>query len=184
MKNIREEYWTKELSKGDRKSFELLFLHYQPQLVHFICGFIKDSELARDMSQDVFLSIWNNREKLSEIKSFKAYLFKMGKNAVCNFYDHSIVNDKFEAEQLAHPRDTENIEEALFARELESLIEIAVCQMPTQRKLIYTMSRIEGVNNSEIAERLHLNKRTVENHLTAALSDVRKMVKQWPALFL
>jgi DNA-binding NarL/FixJ family response regulator len=40
------------------------------------------------------------------------------------------------------------------------------------------------VNNNEIAERLHLNKRTVENHLTAALADVRNMVKQWPTLFL
>jgi RNA polymerase sigma-70 factor (ECF subfamily) len=101
----------------------------------------------------------------------------MGKNAVCNFYDHSLVNNKFEAEQLSRQTDTENIEEALFARELEDLIEIAVCQMPSQRKLIYTMSRIEGVNNSDIAERLHINKRTVENHLTAALADVRKMVK-------
>ncbi|HZK69437.1 MAG TPA: sigma factor-like helix-turn-helix DNA-binding protein, partial [Paludibacter sp.] len=96
----------------------------------------------------------------------------------------SIVNDKFEAEQLSRQGDTDNIEEALFAKELESLIEIAVCQMPAQRKLIYTMSRIEGVSNGEIAERLHLNKRTVENHLTAALANVRKMVKQWPTLFL
>jgi len=177
MNAMWEENSMKELSKGDKKSFELLFLHYQPKLVNFLCGFIKDSELARDMSQDIFLSIWNNREKLSEIKSFKAYLFKMGKNAVCNFYDHSLVNNKFEAEQLSRQTDTENIEEALFARELEDLIEIAVCQMPSQRKLIYTMSRIEGVNNSDIAERLHINKRTVENHLTAALADVRKMVK-------
>jgi RNA polymerase sigma-70 factor (family 1) len=184
MINIREEDCIQELSRGGKKSFEFLFLHYQPQLVYFICGFIKDSELARDMAQDVFLSIWNNREKLSRIKSFKAYLFKMGKNAVCNFYDHSIVNDKFEAEQLTRQGDAENIEETLFAKELESLIEIAVCEMPAQRKLIYTMSRIEGVNNGEIAERLQLNKRTVENHLTAALADVRKMVKQWATIFL
>ncbi|HJV77773.1 MAG TPA: RNA polymerase sigma-70 factor [Paludibacter sp.] len=184
MINTLEENSMKGLIKGDKKSFELLFLHYQPKLVHFISGFVKDSELARDMAQDVFLSIWNNREKLSEIKSFKAYLFKMGKNAVCNFYDHSLVNDKFEAEQLSRPADTDSIEETLFARELEGLIEIAVCQMPAQRRLIYTMSRIEGVNNSEIAERLHLNKRTVENHLTAALADVRKKVKLWSTLFL
>jgi len=172
-----EENSMKTLSKGDKRSFELLFLRYQPKLVNFIYGFVKDSELARDMSQDIFLSIWNNREKLSEIKLFKAYLFKMGKNAICNYYDHSLVTEKFEAEQLSRPIDTDNIEDNLFARELEGLIEIAVCQMSPQRKLIYTMSRIEGVNNSEIAERLNINKRTVENHLTAALADVRKKVK-------
>src|ERR1035437_10686109 len=184
MNTILEENSIKGLSKGAKNSFEHLFLHYQPKLVNFLYGFIKDSELARDMSQDIFLSIWNNREKLSEIKSFNAYLFRMGKNAICNYYDHSLVNKKFEAEQLSHPIDADNIEEALFARELEGLIEIAVCHMPAQRKLIYTMSRIEGINNSEIAERLNLNKRTVENHLTAALADVRKIVKQWPTLFL
>jgi RNA polymerase sigma-70 factor, Bacteroides expansion family 1 len=183
MIDIWEEDCMKALSRGDKKSFELLFLYYQPKLVNFLCGFIKDPELARDMSQDVFLSIWNKREKLDEVKSFKAYLFRMGKNAICNYYDHSLVNEKFKAEQLSHPFDAESIEEGLFARELEGLIEIAVCQMPAQRKLIYTMSRIEGVNNSEIAERLKINKRTVENHLTAALADVRKMVKLWPTLF-
>jgi len=179
-----EENCIQGLSKGDKKSFELLFLHYQPKLVYFLCGFIKDSELARDMSQDVFLSIWNNRDKLSEINSFKAYLFRMGKNAICNYYDHSLVNEKFKDEELSRPVETDNIEESIYARELEESIEIAVCQMPPQRKLIYTMSRIDGLNNSEIAQQLNINKRTVENHITVALADIRKRVKNRFIVFM
>lgn len=183
MENTIEEYNIKALSRGDRRAFEVLFLQYQPKLVYFLTGFIKDTELARDMAQDIYLSIWNHKEHLSEVRSFKAYLFKMGKNAVCNYYDHSIVNDKFVAEQLARPVATESTEDTIFAKQLQSLIDITVCEMPPQRKLIYTMSRVDGLSNGEIAERLNINKRTVENHLTAALADIRKVIHICIALF-
>jgi len=183
MNNTIEENNIKALCKGDQRAFEVLFLYYQPKLVYFLTGFIKDPELARDMAQDVFLSVWNNKEKLAEIKSFKAYIFKMGKNAICNYYDHTLVNEKFVAEQLARPVDFENTEELLFAQQLQILIDLTVSQMPPQRKLIFTMSRIDGFSNNEIAEKLNINKRTVENHLTAALADIRKTIKICIMLF-
>ncbi|MFA6335963.1 MAG: RNA polymerase sigma-70 factor [Bacteroidales bacterium] len=183
MNNTIEENNIKALCKGDQRAFEVLFLYYQPKLVYFLTGFIKDSELARDMAQDIFMNVWNNKTKLIEIKSFKAYIFKMGKNAICNYYDHSLVNEKFVAEQLTRPVNFENTEEFIFAQQLQNLIDLTVCQMPSRRKLIYTMSRIEGFSNNEIAEELNINKRTVENHLTAALADIRKTIKKICMLF-
>lgn len=177
MDNTIEITYIKALSRGDQKAFELLFLYYQPKLVHFLKGFIKNDELARDMAQDIFLSIWNDRNKLSEVKSFQAYIFKMAKNSVCNYYDHLIVNEKFVAEQQKKPSHTESTEELVFANQLQGMIDIAVSQLPPQRKQIYIMSRVEGLSNSEIAEKLNLNKRTVENHLTSALAELRKVVK-------
>jgi RNA polymerase sigma-70 factor (ECF subfamily) len=177
MNNTWEENNLQALSAGGEKAFELLFLRYQPKLVYFLRGFIKDTELARDMAQDIFLSVWSNKEKFDQIHSFKAYLFKMGRNAICNYYDHSLVDEKFKSEQLFRPVDIDNIEEVVYANQLQGLIDITVSRMPPQRKLIYTMSRVEGVPNNEIAEKLNLNKRTIENHLTAALSDIRKIIK-------
>lgn len=177
MNNTSEGKHIEALSKGDSKAFELLFLYYQPKLIYFLNGFIKDEEVTRDMAQDIFFSVWTSREKLSQVNSFKAYLFRMGKNAICNYYDHSLVNDKFEIGQLSHPIVIESVEEVFFAKELQALIEITVSQMPPQRKLIYQMSRVDGLSNNEIAERLKINKRTVENHLTSALADIRKVVK-------
>lgn len=72
-----------------------------------------------------------------------------------------------------------NIEENMFAEELLLLIQHTVEQMPAQRKRIYEMSRKEGKNNDEIAQLLAINKRTVENHLTQALADIRKMLKHF-----
>jgi RNA polymerase sigma-70 factor, ECF subfamily len=172
-----EENYVKTLSKGDQKAFEVLFLYYQPKLVYYLSGFLKNDELSRDMAQDIFLSVWNNKAKLSEIKSFKAYIFKMGKNAICNYYDHSLVNERFVAEQLTRPIDLEDTEEIIFSKQLQSLIDLTVSKMPSQRKLIYTLSRIEGLSNDTIAMKLNINKHTVENHLTAGLADLRKAMK-------
>lgn len=183
MNNTIEESYIKALCKGDQKAFEILFLQYQPKLVFFLHGFIKDNEQARDMAQDIFLSIWNNKEKLAEVKSFKAYIYKMAKNTVCNYYDHIIVNEKFVADQLTHSTETEDTEEIIFANQLQDMIDVTVSQMPPQRKQIYIMSRVEGMSNTEIAEKLNINKRTVENHLTAALADIRKTIRIWIMLF-
>ncbi len=177
MNTVSEKAHIEALSRGDSKSFEILFLFYQPKLIYFINGFIKDNELARDMAQDVFLKVWHNREVFSQVDSFKSYLFRMARNAICNHYDHSLVDEKFKAEQLFAPVTTDSVEDSIFAAQLQEMIAVTVSLMPPQRKLIYTMSRIEGLSNTEIAEKLNLNKRTVENHLTAALADIRKVIK-------
>jgi RNA polymerase sigma-70 factor (ECF subfamily) len=155
----------------------VLYLYYQPKLVYFLTGFIKDAELSRDMAQDVFLSVWNNRDKLCEIKSFKAYIFKMAKNAICNYYDHFLVNEKFVTDQLERPSAFEDTDELIFAKQLQILIELRVNKMPNQRKLIFTLSRFEGLSNDQIANKLNINKRTIENYLTAALADLRRTIK-------
>ena len=59
MDKIAEENNLKAMVKGEQKAFESLFLFYQPKLVYFLTGFIKDSEMARDTTRDIFLNIWN-----------------------------------------------------------------------------------------------------------------------------
>jgi len=114
--NTIEKTYVNALSKGDQKAFEVLFLHYYPKLVFFIAGFVKDAELARDMAQDVFLSIWKDKEKFSKIDSFGSYIFKMAKNVVCNYFDHVVVDEKYVTEQLARPYEFGSSEEIVFAR--------------------------------------------------------------------
>lgn len=184
MENIIDENRLRSLCEGDQKAFEVFFLLYQPKLVSFLCGFIKDNEHARDIAQDIFLDIWNNKEKLVEVKSLKAYIFKMAKNQICNYYDHIIVNEKFVAMQLNQSSGIEDAEEVIFASQLQNMIDVTISHMPPQRKQIYIMSRVDGLSNTEIAEKLNIKKRTVENHLTAALADIRRTIKTWIILFV
>ena len=139
-----------EIAAGNIQAFEQLFFRYQPKLVCFLTGLTHDSELSRDMAQEMFLSIWKDREKLVQVESISAYLYQMARYKVYDYFDH-----------------------------LQTMIQAAVQQMPPQRQLVYRMSREEGLSNDEIALRLHISKRTVENHLTAALAILRKVVYLW-----
>lgn len=175
MTDIEEKECIKAFANGNNRAFELLFLYYQPRLVAFINGFIKDIEEARDMSQDVFVRLWENRHFCGEIRSFKAFIFKTAKFAIYNYFDHQLVNDKFVEQMLFAPVETDSAEESLFAKELEQLIELTIEKLPEQRRKVYEMSRKEGLSNDEIAARLGISKRTVENHITTALAAIRKV---------
>ena len=75
---------------------------------------------------------------------------------------------------LYTPTETDDTEERLFAQELQQLIELTVKNMPEQRRRVFEMSRKEGLSNEEIAQKLGISKRTVENHITTALAAIRK----------
>lgn len=180
MDSATEKGYIEAVSKGDEQAFEALFLHYFPRIKGFISGILQNGEEAEDISQDIFVSMWQNREQLTCIDNLNAYLFRIAKNTVFRHIERSLLFKDYQEQQtersLLFPTNNDSIEEEIYAKELEYLISIAVEKMPSQRKRIYQMSRMEGLSNEEIAERLVISKRTVENHLTLALADIRKLI--------
>ncbi len=175
-----EKRYIYAVNKGDEQAFEALFLHYFPRIKGFIGGILQNGEEAEDISQDIFVSMWQNRDRLPSIDNLDAYLFRMAKNTVFRHIERSLLFKDYQQQQversLLFAANNDSIEEEIYAKELECLISIAVEKMPSQRKRIYQMSRVDGLSNKEIAERLVISKRTVENHLTLALSDIRKLI--------
>ncbi len=172
----------RKLAMDDHRSYELLFLHYHPKVHHFLCGFIKNEEEAFDMTQDIFYKIWMHRKTMVNVISFKAYLFSAARHMIYNHYEHNLIKEKYASKQSLQS-DQYDLEEEYYAHELSLLIDIVVEQMPVQRKTIFKMSRKEGLSSEEIAERMNLNKRTVENHISNALHDLQKalcrMISFW-----
>lgn len=125
-----------------------------------------------------FFKVWTNRESISKVSSLKAYLFRMARNMVYDYYEHSLVKESYEQKlQSSSSAYTDLIEEDIYAKELSILIDIAIEQMPEQRRRIFKMSRKEGLSNEEISQKLQINKRTVENHVSQALADLREVVR-------
>jgi RNA polymerase sigma-70 factor (family 1) len=172
------------LSRGDEKAFEVLFMRYFPRVKRFISGLLQDEITAEDFSQDILLRIWQKREEMVKVENLSAYLYQASRNAVYQHLRHVLlVNEYGEKQQevLSNVSGSgvQDIEENMFAEELLLLVQHTVEQMPAQRRKIYEMSRKEGKTNDEIAQLLTISKRTVENHLTQALSDIRKMLKHF-----
>lgn len=176
MKN-EEPVLLKQLGEGEHAAFDALFMFYQPKVKVFFKGFIKNDDEASDMVQDIFYKVWVNRESISKVISFKSYLFRIARNMIYDHFEHSLVKESYEKKQLNRPLYTDLVEDEYYAKELELLIDISIEQMPEQRKRIFKMSRKEGLSNEDIANQLQINKRTVENHITQALADLRKVVK-------
>ena len=178
MEFTEEQILLRALSRGDEKAFEVLFMRYFPRVKRFISGLLQDDITAEDFAQDILLKLWQKREEMAKIENLNAYLYRTSRNAVYQHLRHILLVNEY-GEKQQENEGAGNIEENMFAEELLLLIQHTVEQMPAQRKRIYEMSRKEGKNNDEIAQLLAINKRTVENHLTQALADIRKMLKHF-----
>lgn len=166
------------LSRGDPKAFKLLFMHYFPRVKGFIQSLVGDEAETEDLAQDIFVKIWQNRSSMEQVQNLNAYVYRMARNAVFSHFEHEALHTNYIAaqqNQQTSPTQDE-LEELLFAKELEATINLSVQKMPPQRKLIYELSRIEGCTNEEISQRLSISKRTVEAHISTALADIRKVI--------
>jgi RNA polymerase sigma-70 factor (family 1) len=140
-----------KIASGDAKVFYQLFMEYYPKVKTFIARFVKSEATAEDLSQDVFEHIWTHKDFLTNLKSLNAYMFRMAKNSVINYLNHKTIEEAHLASYV--PLEEYSMEEKLYVKELELLIQLTVEKMPKQRRRIFEMSRIENLKNVEIAEK-------------------------------
>lgn len=162
------------LGDSDKKAFAVLYNLYAGKCLHFIASIIKDQDAAKDITHDIFVKVWLKRDIISKVDSFSAYLFRMARNAVMDKLESEVIKRRFVTESLVVSEEfMMYVDEKVSIDELQVLIFNAVSRMPEQRRRIFMMSRYKGVPNIKIAEMLGINIRTVENHLTNALADIR-----------
>jgi RNA polymerase sigma-70 factor (ECF subfamily) len=172
-----ESGYLKKLGEGDHNAFDVLFMSYHSLMKRFLLGFIKNEEDVEDMAQDIFYNIWKHRTTIATVDSFKAYLFRMARNAVYNYFKINAIREEHMRRYQWETILIDDLqEEQLYANDLDMLLDIAINNMPPQRQRIFNMSRKDGLSNEEISQQLNISKRTVENHITQALADLRKLL--------
>lgn len=173
----------KALREGNEKAFEKIYLNYYKKTLYFITGLVKSEDDAKELTQEVFVKLWTNRETLDPERSVHSYMYTIARNAAFNFLKHKLVEINYMNEYAAQNIETETSDEILFAKEMALLIEMSVSKMPAQRRKIYQMSRKEGLSNEEIATRLQISKKTVENQLSLALRELKRVIAGMIILF-
>lgn len=132
-------------------------------------------ELGREMTQDIFKSIWERRETIVIEKSLEHYLVRAAKLKVAEHYRNQAVRKKYidniAQDHCASAHCTEqDVNYCLLLEELDLLVD----RLPCQCKNVFNMSRNKGMTNKEIAEELQISERAVEYHISKALSFLKK----------
>lgn len=168
------------LRRSDREAFRLLFEEYQPILFRFILYHAHDRELTHDIVQETFLRVWDARASLRPKLSFLAYLFRISRNLLRDRLRRDAVKKRFEEEIApAMQAAADDPNDTLHAMLLEErLADIIRQRLPPRCRTIFLLSRMELLSNNEIAKRLHISPKTVENQITRALKILRKHLKE------
>ena len=169
----------KDLQKGEEKAFEKIFERYSTQLFNVVHKFTTSRSDAEDVVQEVFSKIWKHRIRLNPDLPFTPYIIKIAKNIIINLarkriYETAYLSYRYHV-QSKFNYVTEN--QVLF-KELQLILQEKIVSLPEKRQIVYRMSRNEGLSNLEIAEKLGISERTVENHINHALKEIRLHLSQ------
>ena len=161
------------LHKNEKEGFEALFHSYYPLVLKSAYYLTKSEAIAEDLSQDLFLRIWNNREKLQVVQNLKGYLLKSIKNSALDYLEKEkntqmkLDNLKLEWKEIPETGNGE-------VSELKKQLEAVIADLPNQCRLVFSLNRFEGLSNQEISDYLGISKRTVETHISKALKIIRE----------
>nr|WP_189564280.1 RNA polymerase sigma-70 factor [Persicitalea jodogahamensis] len=163
------------IRQGQESAFEQMFRTYYEPLCRYANTLLKDSDEAEEVTQGLFLTIWEKRSDLEITLSLKAYLYRAVHNHCLNRIKHYGVRETHRAYSLHFQTDShDSVTEAIYGSELEKRIERAVSKLPEQCQVVFRMSRFEELKYQEIADQLGLSIKTIENQIGKALKIMRK----------
>lgn len=163
------------LVNGSHNAFEQIYRLYFPRLYAFSFKITQDSAIAKDVVQNVFVKVWEMRKNFST-ESPEAFIFKMVRNASLNYIRNLKVVDKLKTEiknqylgELYHIDLVGDEPYILIEQELNEKIQEIMNSLPPKCQAVFRMSRIDGLKNREIAEKLDISIKAVEKHIAKAM---------------
>ena len=170
-----------QVRTGDQSAFELLFSIYFARLNDFAKNVVRDGMISQDIVQEVFVKVWETREEIENI-NLEAFLFRLVRNRCIDYIKHlKVVNNRMQKIQIISKYEElyridfmGNEPYVLIEEELKIKIEKTILSLPDRCREVFILSRMDGLKNREIAEKLEINVKNVERHLSRALQSFRK----------
>jgi RNA polymerase sigma-70 factor, ECF subfamily len=180
------DIWQK-IQEGDEKSFEILYHKYYSSLCFYANQFVQNTEIVKELVQDTFLKIWQNRSQLTIRGSVQSYLYQTIHNQSINELKH-LSRNKCKVHHLVDEsywkfiEDTYAIDEFLIekleAHETEGLINEVIARLPAQCRDIFILSRFAKKTSKEIAELLGLSENSVRTQIYRALAKIKDALEK------
>jgi RNA polymerase sigma-70 factor (ECF subfamily) len=175
------------LKTNDEGAFRVIFNRYYSRLYYFILEFIPLDDLAENIVQDTFLTLWNKRFELKGDSNLSAYLYTVArKNCLYRLRDQryrqklfiTASADRDELDLNMEVLNTMDSSSWTF-EEISKIIQQTLEELPPQCKRVFIMSRFEEKKNKEIAEELNISVKVVEKHISKGLKKFRESLKDY-----
>ena len=178
------------LKKGDKVAYETLFRLYYSKLIHIAKSYLVYQEDAEEVVQEVFLKLWEQKEKLETVKNINAYLYAMTKYSCLDKLKHEKVKRKYIENDLKAKANIQygfikdEAASLLIENELQQKIIQSIDLLPEKCKQVFIKSRMEGLKHQEIANELGISHRTVDAHISKAIRHMKLHLKDFLSIFL
>ena len=173
------------LSSDREWEFEKIFKKHFKGLHAYARTILRDDFMAEEMVQNVFCRLWEKADHFEIRESISGYLYRSVYHESLNYIKHLKVRDAYQSYAVHQMEHSNNAAHGIELSELETRLDIALRELPEKCRTIFQMSRFEELKYQEIADRLDLPVKTVENQMGKALRLLRlKLVDFLPASFI
>ncbi len=174
-----------EMKSGNKESFNYFFDYYYSGLCIYANNYTGDLSTSEEVVQDVFVRFWEKRQTIDIENSVRFYLFRTVYNQCMNLLKHKKVENNYLQQHEFRSNDLYEEQWSLYNEsELRLALDLALSKLPDRCREIFQLSRFENLRNKEIADKLGITEKTVENQITKALKVLRKELKEFLPLFL
>ena len=164
----------------DEEAFCELYIRYRKRLFLFCVSLVKVSEIAEDIVQDIFTTIWVGRRSLNPDLSFSSYIYTIARNQTLNFLREVNKTTKMKHQLLESAILIDDATDANFRdHEYARLLEKAISELSPLRQRIFRLSREEGLSHKEIAQHLNISMYTVLENISIALKHIKKYLNRY-----
>ena len=173
-----EQDLLRQISQGDRDIFKTLYTTYYGDVQRYISLFEPTRHSLDELTQDVFIRIWEKRNYLEKVESFKGYLFMISRNVVFNYLRGLKVQQKVMELSEAEGTGRNELEEQLLFKQYFRIALEAMDKLPPGRRKVLKMSVDDGLTLDEIAIELKISRAGVKKQLYAATAFVRQYLQE------
>lgn len=167
-----------KIAQGDTAAFKSIFDTYSAALSPFVISLTRSRETAREVIQDMFLQLWQKKEKLGEVENPRAWLIRLASNTAINYLRKQASEGRLFDKLSTMTEPVHTPEKILAAKETAGLIEQAIRMLPAAQQAVYKLSREQHLTIPEIADKQGVSPNTVKNQLVSALKTIRLFLEK------
>ena len=180
METFDEIELIKRLQQSDSEAFLALYDRYHLIVYHWSLKIVKMPTHAEDIVQDVFLKIWQIRDRLNPHQSFPAFIYRICRNKAFTLIKKIASDERLQTQVMHQLKNVvESAENRVLWHEYEALLSKAVGKLPTQRQKVFKLCRQEGKSYEEVANELGISRNTVKEHMVMAVKNIKEHFYQY-----